>query len=148
AALGELARRSPTGPLLDDARLGQAAALRLRHRPGEARRIVEGVLARASGPARCRAEREAAAEVRAADTPAAAADAYRRVADTCPELLAHPGFPLDYAETLALAGDADGARRVLADAGRTGRAPDERARLQLRAGPLAADAAGARGESG
>jgi len=146
AAFRELARRFPTSPLLDDARLGQAAALRLRHRLGEARRIVEGVLARASGPARCRAEREAAAEVRAADTPAAAADAYRRVAGTCPELLTHPGFPLDYAETLALAGDADGARRVLADAGRTVRAADEQARLHLLAGRLAADAAGARAE--
>ena len=140
AAFRELARRFPTSPLLDDARLGQAAALRLRHRPGEARRIVEGVLARASGPARCRAEREAAAEVRAADTPAAAADAYRRVADTCPELLTHPGFALDYAETLALAGDADGARRVLADAGRTVRAADEQALALLgRAAALGAD---------
>src|SRR5207247_1206092 len=82
-----------------------------------------------------------------ADTSAAAADAYRRAADTCPELLAHPGFPLDYAETLALAGDADGARRVLADAGRTVHAAAEQAPRHLLAGRLPADAPGARAES-
>ena len=146
AAFRELARRFPASPLLDDSRLGLAAALRLRQRPREARRVVETVLAHASGEVRCRAEVEAAAETRAADAPAAAAEAYRRVAHVCPGLLALPGFPLDYAETLALAGDADGARRVLADAGRTPRAPDEQVRLHLLAGRLAADAAGARAE--
>ncbi|HUE29489.1 MAG TPA: hypothetical protein VMR79_01370, partial [Verrucomicrobiae bacterium] len=145
-AFRELVRRFPASPLLDDARLGLAAALRLRRRPGEARRIVEGVLAHASGPTRCRAELEMAAEVHAADTPAAAADAYRRVADICPELRTHPGFPLDYAETLALAGDADGARRVLAEARRTPSAADEQARLHLLAGRLSGDGGGARAE--
>src|SRR5207244_9310650 len=125
---------------------GQAPALRLRRIPGEGRRIVETVLAHASGGVRCRGGVEAAAETRAADTPAAAADAYRHVAETCPELLALPAFPLDYAETLALAGDTNGARRVLADAGRTPRAGDEQARLHLLAGRLAADAAGARAQ--
>ncbi|HUE29996.1 MAG TPA: tetratricopeptide repeat protein, partial [Verrucomicrobiae bacterium] len=38
AAFRELVRRFPASPLLDDARLGQAAALRLRRRPREARR--------------------------------------------------------------------------------------------------------------
>src|SRR5439155_566565 len=85
-------------------------------------------------------------ETRAADTPAAAADAYRGVAGTCPELRTLPGFPLDYAEALALAGDVDGARRVLAHAGHMPRAADDEARLRLLAGRLAADAAGARAE--
>src|SRR6266567_7465939 len=49
AAFRELVRRFPASPLLDDARLGQAAALRLRRRPREARRIVEAVLAHACG---------------------------------------------------------------------------------------------------
>ena len=146
AAFRELVRRFPASPLLDDARLGQAAALRLRRRPREARRIVEAVLAHACGQVRCRAALEAAAETRAADTPAAAADAYRGVAGTCPELRALPGFPLDYAEALALAGDVDGARRVLAHAGHMPRAADDEARLRLLAGRLAADAAGARAE--
>src|SRR5438094_141974 len=146
AAFRELVRRFPASPLLDDARLGQAAALRLRRRPREARRIVEAVLAHACGQVRCRAALEAAAETRAADTPAAAADAYRGVAGTCLELRALPGFPLDYAEALALAGDVDGARRVLAHAGHMPRAADDEARLRLLAGRLAADAAGARAE--
>src|SRR5439155_747802 len=59
---------------------------------------------------------------------------------------AGPGFPLDYAEALALAGDVDGARRVLAHAGHMPRAADDEARLRLLAGRLAADAAGARAE--
>src|SRR5206468_491342 len=146
AAFRELVRRFPASPLLDDARLGQAAALRLRRRPREARRIVEAVLAQACGQVRCRAALEAAAETRAAETPAAAADAYRGVAGTCPELRALPGFPLDYAEALALAGDVDGARRVLAHAGHVPGAADDEARLRLLAGRLAADAAGARAE--
>ena len=146
AAFRELVRRFPASPLLDDARLGMAAALRLRHRPREARRIVDTVLAHARGPVRCRAEHEAAAEMRAADTPAAAAEAFRRLADACPELLSVPGFPLDYAEALARGGDADGARRALAKGAYTARTPDDTARLHLLAGRLAPDAAGARAE--
>ncbi len=146
AAFRELVRRFPASPLLADARLGLAAALRVRRRPHEARRIVEVVLAHACGQVRCRALLEAAAETRAADLPAAAAEAYRGVAGTCPELLTLPGFPLDYAEALALAGDVGGARRVLADAGHMPRAADDEARRRLLAGRLAADAAGARAE--
>src|SRR5207247_3884788 len=101
AAFRELVRRFPASPLLDDARLGQAAALRLRRRPREARRIVETVLAHACGQVRCRAALEAAAETRAADPPAAAADADRRRPGTCPELPARRGSPLDYPEALA-----------------------------------------------
>jgi len=146
AAFRELVRRFPASPLLDDARLGQAAALRLRHRGREARRIIDVVLAQASGGVRCRAELEGAAVTRADGTPGAAAEAFRRVADGCPELLALPAFPLDYAETLALAGDADGARRMLAHAGQTPRTVGDEARLHLLAGRLAPDAAGARAE--
>jgi len=145
-AFRELVRRFPASPLLDDARLGQAAALRLRHRGREARRIIDVVLARASGGGRCRAEQEGAAVTRADGTPGAAAEAFRRVADGCPELLALPAFPLDYAETLALAGDVDGARRVLAHAGQTPRTGGDDARFHLLAGRLAPDAAGARAE--
>src|SRR5438094_8753019 len=146
AAFRQLVRRFPASPLLDDARLGQAAALRLRRRPREARRIVEAVLAHACGQVRCRPAPQPAAATRAADTPAAAADADRGVAGPRPEPRGLPGFPLDYAEALALAGDVDGARRVLAHAGHMPRAADDEARLRLLAGRLAADAAGARAE--
>src|SRR5439155_1313642 len=58
AAFADLVRHDPQSPLAGDARLGQAAALRLRRRPTEARRLLDAVLAEASGALLCRARGE------------------------------------------------------------------------------------------
>src|SRR5947208_827535 len=79
AAFADLVRHDPQSPLAGDARLGQAAALRLRRRPTEARRLLDAVLAEASGALLCRARGEEVAEARAAGSPAEAARAYRRL---------------------------------------------------------------------
>jgi len=144
AAFTQLERRFPASPLVPYARLGQAAALRLRRRPLEARRLLDEVLAKATGDVLCRARIEEAAEVRAADTPAAAAEAFRRLATTCPEALAVPGVLGDHVEALIAAGDRDEARRLLAAPHEPG-SPDEEGRLHLLAGTLAADAGDAEG---
>src|SRR5439155_594195 len=133
AAFRELVRRFPASPLLDDARLGQAAALRLRRRPREARRIVEAVLAHACGQVRCRAALEAAAETRAADTPAAASDAYRGLAAT----------PAPHALRAVVLGEA---AEVAASAGRFEQALALLARAAALGPEGAAQAAGRRAE--
>src|SRR5207249_3173316 len=105
AAFADLVRHDPQSPLAGDARLGQAAALRLRRRPTEARRLLDAVLAEASGALLCRARGEEVAEARAAGSPAEAARAYRRLVAVCPAALQDPVTRGDYAEALAAAGD-------------------------------------------
>ena len=135
AAFADLVRHDPQSPLAGDARLGQAAALRLRRRPTEARRLLDAVLAEASGALLCRARGEEVAEARAAGSPAEAARAYRRLVAACPAALQDPVTRGDYAEALAAAGDRDAAQAVLAAA-----PPPGDPRLDLLAGRLAADA--------
>src|SRR5206468_1041074 len=135
AAFADLVRHDPQSPLAGDARLGQAAALRLRRRPTEARRLLDAVLAEASGALLCRARGEEVAEARAAGSPAEAARAYRRLVAVCPAALQDPVTRGDYAEALAAAGDRDAAQAVLAAA-----PPPGDPRLDLLAGRLAADA--------
>jgi hypothetical protein len=143
AAFAQLARRCPESPLVADAKLGQVAALRVRRRPDEARRLLDAVDATASGEVVCRARRERAALARAADTPAAAATAYRELAALCPQALEGTGALLEYAETLVLSGDRAAARQVLAQP-REPRSDEEEARLHLLGGSLAEDPNGAR----
>ncbi|TMA62166.1 MAG: hypothetical protein E6J69_19405 [Deltaproteobacteria bacterium] len=78
AAFADLLRMDPKSRFAGDARIGQAAALRVRHRPAEARRLLDAVLAQASGPLLCRARGEEVAEAR----PRRRAGAARRRAST------------------------------------------------------------------
>jgi len=132
AAFTDLLRLDPDGPYAGDARIGQAAALRLRHHEADARRGLASVLEHASGALLCRARGEEVAETAA---PADAAAAYRRLVTACPETLDDPVARGAYAEALVAAGDAAGARTLLAAA-----PPPGDARLDLIAGRLAADA--------
>lgn len=138
AAFGDVERRFPEDPLVPHARLGQAAALRLRGRADEARRLLGGLLAHPDADVRCRARLETVALERAAGRPALAAETFRAVARDCPEMVAGHGRLAEYAETLVEAGDRAGARALVL-APRAARAADEEARLQLVAGMLLLD---------
>jgi tetratricopeptide (TPR) repeat protein len=140
-AFAELIRRFPSSPLVLDARLGLASALRIRRRVAEARALVDEVLTQARGEVLCRARREQAA---LAATPAAAVDAMKRLAATCPKALEDPRVLRAYAEALVAAGERDAARALLARRGPW--SGDEGARLHLLAGVLASDLEGARTE--
>jgi tetratricopeptide (TPR) repeat protein len=135
-------RRFPASPLVLDAKLGRAAALRQRRRPAEARQLVDEVLAQGRGDVLCRARLEEARQERVVATPGTAAAAFTRLAEKCPALLTDAAVLADHAETLAAAGDLERARALLA-APRAGE-PDPR--LQLLTGALAADAGQARVE--
>jgi tetratricopeptide (TPR) repeat protein len=140
-AFAELIRRFPASPLVLDARLGLASSLRIRRRIAEARSLVDEVLAQARGNVLCRARREQAA---LAATPAAAVDAMKRLADTCPKALDDPRVLRAYADALVAAGEREAARALL-----TRRGPwsgDDGARLHLLAGVLAPDPDAARAE--
>jgi tetratricopeptide (TPR) repeat protein len=134
-AFGALERRHPGSPLVAEARLGRAEALRLRGRVGEARGIVTEVLSRASGELLCRARREQAAT---AASRIEAARAFHDLATTCPQVLGETALLRDYAEALMQAGDIEAARALLALPREPGRADDE-ARLKLLVGAVAAD---------
>ncbi len=135
AAFADLLRLNPDSPFAGDARVGQAAALRLRHRDADARRALGPVLAHAHGPLLCRARREDVVEARAAATPADAVAAYRGLVAVCPDTLDDPVARAEYAEVLAAVGDVTSARALLAAA-----PPPGDARLDVVAGRLAADA--------
>ncbi len=135
AAFADLLRLNPDSPFAGDARVGQAAALRLRHRDADARRALAPVMAHAHGPLLCRARREDVVEARAAATPADAIAAYRGLVAACPDTLDDPVARAEYAEVLAAAGDVTSARALLAAA-----PPPGDARLDVVAGRLAADA--------
>ena len=135
AAFADLLRMDPKSRFAGDARIGQAAALRVRHRPAEARRLLDAVLAQASGPLLCRARGEEVAEARATGAPGDVVAVYRRLAAACPDALDDPVVRADDAQALAAAGDRDAARALLAAA-----PPPGDARLDLLAGSLAADA--------
>src|SRR5437016_7807186 len=98
AAFADLVRHDPKSWLAGDARLGQAAALRLRHRQKEARHVLDAVLAEARGALLCRARGEEVAEARAAGAPADSVAVYRRLAAACPDALDDPAVRADYAE--------------------------------------------------
>jgi hypothetical protein len=109
-AFRELARRFPGSGLALEARLGEAAALRLRHRSEDARRALAAVRAEAHGELACRTELEAAAQARIAGLATDEVFAFRRVAETCPALMELPAVRADHGDALAAAGDAAGAR--------------------------------------
>jgi Meckel syndrome type 1 protein len=144
-AFAQMARRYPTSPLLPEARLGEAAALRLRRRFDQARRVLAEVRAEAAGDLRCAVLREAASLERTAGAAPAAGAAARAAVRACPALGADPACLHEVAEALALAGGRDAARALLA-APRPPCSPDQEARLKLLAGGLAPDAVGARAE--
>ena len=127
------------GALVPYAKLGLATALRMRHRPEEARKALNDVLPTAQGDILCRARLEEARIASAAGQIAPAADLYRRLASSCPGVLGVPGALGDYAEAIAAAGGVDEARRLLAQE-REARAPEEEAGLDLLAGRLATEA--------
>jgi len=134
AAFTQVERRFPESPFVLEARLGRAASLRLRRRPAEAATLAAEVAGHVSGDTLCRTRREQALD---ADTPAAAAAAFRQLATACPTALDDPAVVRDYADALARAGDREGARRVLAR-GPAAEVGDAAARLGLLAGTLAA----------
>jgi tetratricopeptide (TPR) repeat protein len=136
AAFNDMLRRKPDSPLAPYAKLGLATALRLRHRPAEARKALDEVLAKADGETACHARLEEARIASAAGEAAVAADLFRRLSATCPGVLALPGALGDQAEALAAAGALDEARRVLSMP-RSPRGDEENARLELLAGRLA-----------
>jgi hypothetical protein len=144
-AFAQMARRYPTSPLLPEARLGEAAALRLRRRFDQARRVLAEVRAEAAGDLRCAVLREAASLERTAGAAPAAGAAARAAVRACPALGADPDALHEIAEALAVAGGRDAARALLA-APRPPCSPDQEARLKLLAGGLAPDAVGARAE--
>jgi tetratricopeptide (TPR) repeat protein len=137
-AFREAEHDHPTSPLVPYARIGQATALRLRQRPDKARKILDEVLAGATGPVRCHARLEQAAAARTAGDNATATTIFRDLATSCPAELTMPGALRDYASTLAAAGDRAEARRMLAPP-RTPRGTAEEAALDLLAGAIAAD---------
>lgn len=139
AAFNLTVKNGGAGPLVLYAKLGLATALRMRHRPEEARKALNDVLPTAQGDVLCHARLEEARIASAAGQVAPAADLYRRLASSCPGVLGVPGALGDYAEAIAAAGGVDEARRFLAQE-REARAPDEEASLDLLAGRLAAQA--------
>jgi len=139
AAFAVTAKKGGASPLAPYAKLGLATALRLRHRPEEARRALNEVLPTAQGDMACRARLEEARIASAAGEVGAAAELYRRLASSCPGALALPGALGDHAEAIAASGAVDEARRLLAQE-REPRAAEEEARLQLLAGRLATEA--------
>ena len=134
AAFSRCATRHPA--LAIEARIAQATALRQGGRAVEARRVLDGAMARARGETLCRARREDAA---LEATPAALA----ALARTCPRVLASAGFVREWAETLVASDDVEGARRLLASA-RPPLGDEEEGRLHLLAGTIAADPDAAR----
>ena len=137
-AFREAEHDHPTSPLTPYARIGQAAALRLRQRPEKARKILDEVLAGATGPVRCHARLEQAAVARSAGDVATATTIFHDLATSCPAVLTMPGALRDYAATLASAGNSAEARRLLAPP-RTPRGTAEEAALDILAGTIAAD---------
>jgi hypothetical protein len=133
-----LQRRWPESPYVGDAHIGAAAALRLRHRPEEARRVLQETRNHAAGALLCRAERERIAQARLAAASGEILDAYRKIEQVCPDLLRLPAEILDYAEARAANGDGVGARSLLTQA-RPWLQRDEQARLLMTAGRIAAD---------
>ena len=149
AAFTTLPRRYPESPLVADAKLGQVTALRLRHRPAEAQRLLDEVLPGAAGDLRCRAERERTALARVLATPAETLEAFRKLEADCPRALDDTAAIAEYAEALAGAGDPEAARRLLVAPRDRRLSLVEQGRLLLLAGRIAADAgdvAGARAE--
>src|SRR5204862_6278106 len=107
-------RLYPAGLLTTDARIGEATALSRTGNEADARDVLDGVLRVAQGSALCRAH---AAATALSTLPARRAEAFTRFAAACPDSLRSADRVREYAETLADAGDLDGARRVLAAAG-------------------------------
>lgn len=136
AAHGRVIERFPDHALAPWARLGVASALRLRHRPKEARQALEGMLGSARGALRCAALRERGRVERAAGETAQAALTFREVARDCPELLADGGTLYELAESLVATGAREEARRLL-EMPRVGRNAEEESALDLLLGDLA-----------
>jgi tetratricopeptide (TPR) repeat protein len=140
AAFQQLERRFPTHPLALEARLGRAAALRLRHRPAEARALVADIARRTTGAVHCRALREQALN---AETPVAATTLFRTLATACPAEATAPDTLAAHAEALVREGNRDAARALLAAPRPPARA-DAEARLTLLAASLEPDPQAAR----
>lgn len=133
SAFGLFLDRFSSHTLAPYARIGQATALRIRHRAKEAARALAAVLPSATGDVRCEAQLE---EARQAATPERAATLYRTLAAQCPQTLTMPSALHDLAAALAAAGSRGEARAILA-APRARRGIDEDAALDLLAGTLA-----------
>lgn len=138
AAFQRVTRDHPSNPLALEAKLGEAAALRVRHRVADAKPLLDAVLDAASGGLRCRALEEAIAESRVTGPAADVAAGAHRLATTCPDALDRADELADYAEALAAAGEVDAARAALAER-RDPRAPGA-AKLRLLEGTLALQA--------
>jgi tetratricopeptide (TPR) repeat protein len=120
------------------ARIAQATALRIRHRPKDAARALGAVLPSAAGDVRCEARLEEARQARDPAAPERAATLFRGLAIECPQTMTMPQVLRDHASALAAAG-ARGEARALLAAPRTSRGADEDAALDLLTGTLAQD---------
>ncbi len=136
SAFGLFLDRFPSHALAPYARVGQATALRIRHRQKEAARALAAVMPSATGDVRCEAQLEEARQARDAATPERTALLFRTLAAQCPHTLTMPSALRDYAAALAAAGARGDARAVLA-APRSPRGIDEEGALDLLAGTLA-----------
>lgn len=139
SAYGRFLERFPGHPLAPWARLGQAAALRLRRRHREARAALDALAPGAGSALACAASLERLRLQRAlSDTGGTLATA-RDLAARCPDVVGAPGGLREVADALAAAGAPDEARHLLL-AERAPRAPEEEAALDLLAGQLAWEA--------
>jgi len=139
AAYARMLERFPEHALTPWARLGLAAALRLRRRPREAHAALDAVLATARGALRCAALRERGRIARAETDWTRAAGIFRDLARQCPDLMAEPGMLHELAETLAASGARAEARQLLVTP-RLPRSREEESRLDLLLGDLAYEA--------
>jgi TolA-binding protein len=138
AEFATLQRRWPESPYVGDAHIGTAASLRLRHRPEEARRVLQETRNHATGALACRAERERIAQARVAGASSEILDAYQKIEQLCPDVLQIPDEILEYAWARAANGDGIGARALLT-LSRPSLHRDDQARLLMTAGRIAAD---------